>query len=798
MQYVKGVGPGSNRIMVVGEFPSREDEMRQEPFSGESGKELTKMLHEAGIIRSECRLTNVSRYRPEGGRFESIVATKKSEIRPGFEPYGAWWAAPYLNDHLVDLHQEISEFRPNVIIALGNLALFSLTQQTSISSWRGSEMQYSFLDHSCKIIPTFSPVAILRQWAWRPLMVQDLRRAAREAATPKVFQPNYIFHIRPSFATVIQELDKLLLRTSEAPLRLAVDIETRHGHMSCIGLGWSNTEALCIPLMCVENDEGYWTLEEECSIIRMLKELLTHPNIRVIGQNFAYDAQHIIRHWGFAPLLTDDTMVKQNVLFAGMTKSLDFLSSMYCEHHLYWKDDGKLWDPSIPEEQHWRYNCTDCVRTYEIDTVLTASLDAANLQSVYQFQIRLWYAVLAMMYRGCAIDHKNRGQFAMELFSAIDLRERAISEMLGHPLNVRSNKQMKELFYDDFRLPVQRNRKTGQPSLDDKSMGKLCEKEPLIRPLVQHISDIRSLGVFLSTFVQAPLDADKRMRCSFNIAGTETYRFSSSANPFDSGTNLQNIPKGNEAPKPGELALPNIRRLFIPDANHIIFDVDLDRADLQVVVWEADDQELKQMLREGVDMHTENAKALHCSRPMAKAFVHGTNYGGGARTMAINCGLTTHQADMMQKRWFAAHPGIKAWHHRTEQSLMHTRQVTNAFGYRKFFFDRIEGLLPEALAWIPQSTVACVINRALLNIAVNLPSVKLLLQVHDSLVGQIHKIDLPNVLPLLHQNLLITIPYPDPLIIPAGFKYSETSWGDLKDLDWPTKFGRIIDNNSGE
>lgn len=232
------------------------------------------------------------------------------------------------------------------------------------------------------------------------------------------------------------------------------------------------------------------------------------------------------------------------------------------------------------------------------------------------------------------------------------------------------------------------------------------------------------------------------------------------------------------------LTLPNIRRLFIPDPGFIIADVDLDRADLQVVVWEAGDEEFKAMLREGVDIHSENAKTLGCSRDMAKRFCHGTNYGGGARTMGINCGLTTHKADQMQTRWFQAHPGIKAWHNRTLDQIQKTRTVSNAFGFRRFYFDRIEGILPEALAWVPQSTVAIVTNLGLRNIFHNLPKVQLLLQVHDSLVMQWKKSYDPQIRPAVQSEMLIEIPYDDPLTIPVGIKVSAKSWGDCAEAKW--------------
>jgi len=183
-------------------------------------------------------------------------------------------------------------------------------------------------------------------------------------------------------------------------------------------------------------------------------------------------------------------------------------------------------------------------------------------------------------------------------------------------------------------------------------------------------------------------------------------------------------------------------------------------------------------------MHAENAKTLHCTRQQAKSWVHGTNYGGSPRTMAVAAGITTAQSEAMQRRWFAAHPGIKHWHRRVEASLQQSRSVHNAFGFRRTYFDRIEGVLPEALAWIPQSTVANVINHGLLNIYTNLPSVQLLLQVHDSLVLQWPVSQDHHLRPLIRNQLLIPVPYPDPLTIPVGLKTSHTSWGDCKAAEW--------------
>lgn len=257
------------------------------------------------------------------------------------------------------------------------------------------------------------------------------------------------------------------------------------------------------------------------------------------------------------------------------------------------------------------------------------------------------------------------------------------------------------------------------------------------------------------------------------------------------------------------LPLPNVRELFIPDPGYIIADSDQDRADLQVVVWEAEDEELKRLLHMGVDIHIVNGMELEgmslppldelveshpnypehkarfkAPRRFAKSFIHGTNYGGSARTMALNCGLTVKRSEWAQNRWFTMHPGIKRWHDRTELALQTTRTVRNKFGYRRVYFDRVEALLPEALAWIPQSTVAIVTNKGIVNIANNLPDVQILLQNHDSIVYQYPRNLEKTLLPKIHQNLLIEIPYSDPLTIPVGIKTSERSWGTCKEISW--------------
>ena len=116
--------------------------------------------------------------------------------------------------------------------------------------------------------------------------------------------------------------------------------------------------------------QGYWaTPEMEGMIVHRLYRILTHPKALVRGQNLLYDAQYTYRHWHFVPRVAQDTMIAQHSIYCGMRKSLDFQASMYCDHYVYWKDDGKVVDFSVPEHQRWKYNCTDYVRTREVGEV---------------------------------------------------------------------------------------------------------------------------------------------------------------------------------------------------------------------------------------------------------------------------------------------------------------------------------------------------------------------------------------------------------------------------------------------
>lgn len=837
---VRPDGPIPARIMLVGEAPGRDEDQLGIPFVGASGQELNRMLHEAGIMRSECFVTNVCRLRPLNNYLGHYIAPSKKVVKeapPGkFKSMRDKYVTDEVFSGLAMLKQEIQDVQPLVIMAFGNLSMWSLTGHWGITRWRGSYLRPDHLQggEAPWIIPSYHPAAILRQWDWRPVALNDLRRAKRILDGERPQRPDWHFTVRPNFTQVIERLSALFTRleSSADGIWLDFDLETRAGHIACAGVSWTKTDAISVPFMCVENKDGYWNNEEEAHIVWWLWRILTHKRALVRWQNGLYDAQYTWKHWHFVPNGAQDTMISQHALFGAMPKALHFQASMYCSWYVYWKDEGKTWHKAISEDSLWSYNCEDCVYTRESGEVELATVDYFSKNEwpkcaeIHEFQQRLFWPVLRAMQKGLRVDDKKQGLLALELHDQIAKREQWFIDVLGHPLNPQSPDQMHKLFYADLGIdPILkrvRNPETGlfemRPTLDDDALNKIAGRDPLWRPLCYAIQDHRTLNVLLNTFVLAKKSSDGRMRSSFRIGGSEsgesapyTYRLASAKDAFDSGANLQNIPSEKsksmgKAAKRGSMGfdLPNVRSLYIPDPGYTFFDMDLDRADLQTVVWESEEPDFKKAMQMGVDLHLWNAYVLQSKEPpaldelienvhpnypehrakmkfareFAKVFCHGTNYGGGAKTMAGHCGVTVAEADRAQRIWFGAHPGIKKWHTRMEDQMRRFRFIENRFGYRWHIMDRMDALLPEVLAWLPQSHTGCLINRIWMRFYEVLPEVEVLLQVHDSLGGQFPTHLRDKLLPKMKEESRIAIPYPDPLYIPTGLKTSTVSWGE--------------------
>lgn len=817
-QFIKtrASGPSPANVLICGEAPGGEEEAAGVPFVGRSGEELDRMLIESAFLppigdwkqlREERNntifLTNVCKYRPPENKIEAFFLDSK-QTKPN----------ELIKEGIGELLHEIARVKPKLIILMGGTALWALTLHKGITKWRGSMLEYRYQDsegtqRQALLLPTYHPALILREWSWRSIALHDLRRARTalgEGAWPK---RNRNFTVRPSFPEVMDVLGTLTRKADEAHalLRISSDLETRGGYIACHGIAWSESDAICIPNMCVERPTGYFTLDQDIALWERERTLLTHRNVEVVGQNYLYDAQYFARRRGYVPRLLHDTMFMQHCAFAGLPKGLDFMSSMYREHHIYWKEEGKEWNPSIPEENYWAYNCEDAIATFEVASVLEQTLKKMGLwDSVYLQQMKLWRPALDMMLRGVRIDQLSRGNIASQLIQAMMSREQWLHGALGYPINLDSPKQVHDLFYDQFKCKIIRNRKTKQPTCDEEALQTFAQREPLLKPFTDMIVDIRGLGSMMSNIIKAELDYDGHLRSELSPTGAETFRWSSRKNAFKGGTNLMNWTKGDEDKEAEAIKhtfpVPNVRKLVIPDLGFEIGSIDLTGADAQTIAWEAGDEDLKQVFRENkIKIHAHNAMQLFKGKcktgyeqpyyDLSRTGVHLINFLGGIEELAGSMGITWGEAEEFKTYWFTLHPKILELHRRVEDELSKTRMVTNGFGYQRRYFDRMEGLLPKAIAWKAQSNTAIVTNRAIVALdedqLLRSLSFQLLFQVHDEIVFQYPPFYRDQILARVNKLAHITIPYSDPLIIPWGLKTSNKSWGECEKREWPSE-----------
>jgi DNA polymerase I-like protein with 3'-5' exonuclease and polymerase domains/uracil-DNA glycosylase len=777
MRKVCGYGPAKADIVIVGEAPNEDDELEGKPFAGTTGRLLTTLLREAGIRREECYVTNVCKYRPPANKIEAWCTDKK---KIGLENDWPCTSGRFYNElvqeGMFELNEEIYEHEPRIVIGLGNLPLWVLSGNWGITDWRGSELQTSGIP----FVPSLHPASVLRNWPTRAFVATDLKQRVARRLRDGFRTPEWHFNIAP-------DVTEVMLRLSSMTGDIAVDIETSRGQIVCVGIAWSATEAMCIPF--IGEDGAYWSSADRNLVISALQYNLARLDVHIIGQNFNYDASYFKECFLFVPRVEFDTLIAQSVLFPGLPRGLGFLSSMYCDWHMYWKDDARDWNNLSDYAGLFTYNCRDCCSTWEIAQVQRRLLEAARLAPQFADRMKYNHHVFDMMMEGVIRDASKTEELEAEIDEALQERKIVICDAAGYPINPTSPVQVSKLLYVEWglRKPSRKGKAAG--GTGDEELRQVAAWHPDKAAVLTAILEHRSLASMRNNFLHAKLDPDDRLRSGFMATGTETFRLTSSKNNFGRGTNLLNI-SGSGTTHSGN-KVPNFRTAIVPPSGFTYFDGDLARADLQVVVWEADDADLKAKMREGVDIHYENAKDVFgvqtpsdVQRERAKTFVHLTDYGGAARTCAIKIGCTVHEADMAQRRWFAAHPGIKAWHQRTLEALTNGRVIVNIFGYRMVFFDRVDGLLPQALAWIPQSTIAIVASK--IHMAFDeIEDVIVTMQCYDSVAGCYPTVHEERCLAAMEKARQIVIPYDDPLIIPLGLKTSAMSWGNCEKRSWP-------------
>lgn len=323
------LGPKNAKIMLVGEAWGKEEDRVGRPFIGASGQELTRMLREAGIERNYCLLSNVLPLRPPDNKLEALCTSKK-DAGPGYGypalSQGNYLRAEYLPE-LQRLKAEIQQCNPNLIVALGNTACWALLMMPKIGAIRGATAQANLAQraegYGYKILPTYHPAAVLRNWTQRVIVVADLMKAKHESAFPEIRRPERKVLINPT----LDELAEWITR----PAKLySADIETTRKQIDMLGFARSTSDAIVVPFAdWTKPDNSYWpTLSDEREARLLCNKILGGPVPKVL-QNGNFDAQYLLREGFQLRNFAHDTMLLSHSLFPELQKGLGFLGSIY-------------------------------------------------------------------------------------------------------------------------------------------------------------------------------------------------------------------------------------------------------------------------------------------------------------------------------------------------------------------------------------------------------------------------------------------------------------------------------------
>jgi uracil-DNA glycosylase family 4 len=834
--------PSSQRIAIIGEAPGKDDVVANEPFCGASGRFLSALLSKAGISRSCCFLGNVCQINPPCGKLELFD-----------------WNGYEMQEGMRQLREDLASFKPNVTLLLGAVPLNWAKEAPSkgpvvfskavfkLSSWRG----YLFDSKLCgKAIATYHPTFTLRDYSVAPLLLFDLKKAKREAGSPTLIVEPRQFQIPTNLQACLTLLDEV----NEKRAPVGTDIEGGISSMSCISFTLSRTHAFVVPFLRKDGSH-YWTLEEECAIMRKLARVLENPLVPKILQNCLYDTFVLQYSYGICVRgIVDDTMLKAWELYCELEKGLGTLVSIYTNAANY-KGDRKAEDDTT----FYNYCCMDSCMALEIakhpwfktelrptgmahyqfnldmlaplrymemqgmryDSAKAAERRAALQKKEFEEQAKLnalvgcrlpswnpnfvlnhavdlmgmkrnWATSFLSLTVNCKKPYKEQAFRLAQLwenepFSLASIGE--IENLLKVSLNISSPKQCCSYLYDTLKLPTQfSSGPTPHPTADYEALlnlSKYClnSEQPEKMKVIEHIKVLRALST-RSAMLSIQTDKDGRIRCGYNVVGSETGRITCYSSPTGSGYNLQTIPNYTDpADAPG--AILGDRDLFLADEGHWLFQCDLEGADGWTVAAYCkmlgdptmfDDYKfglrpakiLALMLR-GVSVDFKDRDAL------AKASVavkksdwdyfackrtqHGANYLEGPRTIASNI-LTDSEGKLfmeeaecrkMRDAYFMRYLGIQKWHQWVGRQIATRPELTAASGQVRKFFGRPDEILTKAVAHEPQANTTYATNLAMLRLWKDPENryldpegktrlrVQPLHQVHDAIIGQFRK-----------------------------------------------------------
>lgn len=345
------------RILLVGEAWGQKEAMFEHAFVGSSGAELARMLAQADLAPEPIKYpseldmlkhwkllreshgidtANVFPFQPLDGDILNCFTTA-AEGDTSLPPLlRGKYVKPELVHHLYSLWEKVQTLKPTLIIALGNPACWALLGETKISTLRGTVKISPMLN--MKVLPTYNPAAVLRQWNLRTVVMTDLDKAKRECEFPELRRIQRFVTVEPT----LEEIAEWVTRPAEY---YSVDIETVRGKLdtmiTMVGFARTPADAIVIPFFdATKPESNYWPdTASEMQAWRYTGQLLESP-VPKIFQNGVFDLTHLYRAGLRPKACLHDTMLFHHSLYPEMLKGLGFLGSIY-SNEISWKKMAK-------------------------------------------------------------------------------------------------------------------------------------------------------------------------------------------------------------------------------------------------------------------------------------------------------------------------------------------------------------------------------------------------------------------------------------------------------------------------
>ena len=547
-----------------------------------------------------------------------------------------------------------------------------------------------------------------------------------------------------------------------------------------------------------------WYLPYTADLLPALKEVLTGPAEK-IGHNLKYDVSVLHHHGIMVEGPVFDTMLAHSLIYPDQRHTMDYLSETMLGYspikladiantHLQpplpgpptddlfsfaeTKKNSKELDISaIPLETLAEYAAEDADVTWQLAERLRPLIDGRE-KVLHEIECPLLPVLVRMEMEGISVDPAALVEIGGELQKRIDELSVSIAKHAGRPFNLNSPKQLGEILFGELGLADKAKKtKTGQFKTDEATLATLAGKHPIIDEILEYREATKLKGTYLDALPAHIVKETGRIHTQFHQLVAATGRLAST------DPNLQNIPIRTAMGR-------QIRKAFVPREGFTLLSCDYSQIELRVMAALANDASMIEAFRENRDIHTATAakvwgvaesEVTREQRSGAKMVNFGIIYGISAFGLSQRLGIPRGEAAEIIDNYFKQYPAIKEFMDRTIQEARMSGYVETLTGRRRYFPDltsgnqTIRGNAERAAINTPiQGTSADMIKLAMIRIDQLLRGAsyrtKMLLQVHDELVFDLHPDESAELLPKILHAMETALPLPGevPILVEHG------------------------------